>query len=81
MALNLGLTVLNSPGTIDSGYNGEVKVIVFNASKEKILINKGMKIAQAVFCSVMNGDWVTLTNVDDINEKDRGDKGFGSTGI
>lgn len=81
LALNLGLTVLNSPGTIDSGYNGEVKVIVFNASKEKISIKKGMKIAQAVFCSVMNGDWVSLVKVDSIDEKDRGSNGFGSTGI
>jgi dUTP pyrophosphatase len=81
LALKLGLTVLNTPGTIDSGYNGEIKVIVFNTTKEKIKISKGMKIAQAVLCPVINGDWVTLTKVDSVDEKDRGEEGFGSTGI
>jgi len=81
LALNQGLMVLNSPGTVDSGYQGEVKVIIFNTTNERIKIEKGQKIAQAVLCPVMNGKWVDLVRVEVIGEKDRNDKGFGSTGI
>ena len=81
LALNQGLMVLNSPGTVDSGYQGEIKVILFNTSKENIKIEKGQKIAQAVLCPVVNGKWVNLIKVEEIGEKDRNDKGFGSTGI
>jgi len=61
------------------GYNGEIKVILFNTSKENIKIEKGQKIAQAVLCPVVNGKWVNLVKVEEIGEKDRNDKGFGST--
>lgn len=81
LAINQGLTVLNTPGTVDSGYNGEIKVIVFNTNKDSFTITKGMKIAQAVLCPVVNGKWVELIKVDSVEDKDRGDKGFGSTGI
>ena len=81
LALNQGLIVLNSPGTVDSGYQGEVKVIIFNTTKERIKIEKGQKIAQAVLCHVVNGKWVNLVKVTDINDKDRNDNGFGSTGL
>jgi len=81
LALNQGLMVLNSPGTVDSGYQGEIKVIIFNTTKEKIKIEKGQKVAQAVLCPVVNGKWVNLVKVEEISEKDRNDKGFGSTGI
>lgn len=81
LAINQGLTVLNTPGTCDSGYNGEIKVIVFNTNQEEFVINKGMKVGQAVLCPVINGKWVNLVEVDNVNDKDRGDKGFGSTGI
>jgi len=81
LALNQGLTVLNTPGTVDSGYNGEIKVIVFNTNNISIQITKGMKIAQAVLCPVICGKYVSLEDVNEIDEKDRGDKGFGSTGI
>jgi dUTP pyrophosphatase len=73
--------VLNSPGTVDSGYLGEVKVIIFNTNKEPFTIKKGMKVAQAVLCPVVNGKWVNLVERTDMSEKDRGDNGFGSTGI
>jgi dUTP pyrophosphatase len=73
--------VLNSPGTVDSGYQGEVKVIIFNTSSEEIKIEKGQKIAQAVLCPVVNGKWVNLINVSEISKKDRNDNGFGSTGL
>jgi dUTP pyrophosphatase len=81
LAINQGLTVLNTPGTVDSGYNGEIKVIVFNTNNHPVTIPKGTKIAQAVLCPVVNGTYVQLEQIDKIEGKDRGDKGFGSTGI
>jgi len=81
LALNQGLMVLNSPGTVDSGYQGEIKVILFNTTKERIKIEKGQKIAQAVLCPVINGKWINLVKVEEIGEKDRNDKGFGSTNL
>jgi len=81
LALNKGLFVLNSPGTVDSGYNGEIKVILYNTSTIEVGIHKGMKIAQAVLTPVVNGDSVSLNKVDDLTEKDRNANGFGSTGI
>jgi len=73
--------VLNSPGTVDSGYLGEVKVILFNTNNYEVNITKGMKVAQAVLCPVVNGGWVDLDEVNDITNKDRGNRGFGSTGL
>jgi dUTP pyrophosphatase len=81
LALKQGLMVLNSPGTVDNGYTGEVKVILFNASSETIKINKGMKIAQAVICPVITAEQLQLEKVSEIKEKDRNANGFGSTGI
>jgi dUTP pyrophosphatase len=81
LALNQGLMVLNSPGTVDSGYQGEIKVIMFNTTNQKIKIEKGQKIAQAVVCPVVNGRWIDLIKVETLSEKDRNDKGFGSTGL
>lgn len=81
LALNQGLIVANSPGTVDQGYTGEIKVVVFNANPTKLTVSKGMKIAQAVLCPVKNGKFVNLLSVDNIGEKDRGENGFGSTGI
>lgn len=81
LALNQGLTVLNTPGTVDSGYDGEIKVIVFNTNNITVQITQGMKIAQAVLCPVVCGKYVSLENIDEIEGKDRGERGFGSTGI
>ena len=81
LAINQGLTVLNTPGTVDSGYNGEIKVIIFNTNNISVTIPKGMKVAQAVLCPVVNGKYVNLIQVDKINEGERGENGFGSTGI
>jgi len=81
LALKQGITVLNTPGTVDSGYNGEIMVIVFNTNQTEFTIPKGMKIAQAVLCPVVNGKYVNLQLVDKIEDKDRGANGFGSTGI
>ena len=81
LAINQGLMVLNSPGTVDAGYNGEVKVIIFNANSLEFKITKGMKIAQGVLCPVLAGGYVELIKVSEIKEKDRNSNGFGSTGI
>jgi dUTP pyrophosphatase len=81
LALKQGLMVLNSPGTVDSGYLGEVKVIIFNTTTEKVKIVKGQKIAQAVLCPVVNGKWVSLIQTKSMDDKDRNDNGFGSTGL
>jgi dUTP pyrophosphatase len=81
LALKQGLTVLNTPGTVDSGYDGEIMVIVFNTNPKPFTVAKGMKIAQAVLCPVINGKYVNLQLVDKIENKDRGANGFGSTGI
>ena len=81
LAINQGLMILNSPGTVDNGYSGEVKGILFNTNNHPVTITKGMKIGQAVLCPVVNGKWVNLVQQNQIKEKDRADKGFGSTGI
>jgi dUTP pyrophosphatase len=81
LAIKQGLMVLNSPGTVDNGYTGEVQVIVFNTNNHEVQITKGMKVGQAVLCPVVNGKWVNLTNKQIVTSKDRGDNGFGSTGI
>ena len=81
LALNQGLMCLNSPGTVDNGYTGEVKAIIFNTNKEPFTITKGMKVAQAVLSPVVNGKWVNLVEKSKINKKERGENGFGSTGI
>jgi len=60
LALKQGLMVLNSPGTVDNGYVGEVQVIVFNTNNYTVTIPKGMKVGQAVLCPVVNGKWVNL---------------------
>lgn len=81
LAINQGLMILNSPGTVDNGYTGEVKGIIFNTNNHPVTITKGMKIGQAVLSPVVNGKWVELVEKNKINSKDRGDNGFGSTGI
>jgi dUTP pyrophosphatase len=81
LAINQGLMVLNSPGTVDCGYTGEVKAIIFNTNPHEFTITKGMKVAQGVYCPVANGEWVNLNEVKSIKDKDRNSNGFGSTGI
>ena len=81
LALKQGLTVLNTPGTVDAGYDGEIKVIVFNTTNKPVTINKGMKVAQAVLCPVVCGKYAEIEMVETITKGERGDNGFGSTGI
>ena len=77
LAAKNGITVLNTPGTIDADYRGEVKVILINLGAEDFLIERGMRIAQMVIASVTQ---VQLTEVDTLLQTDRGTDGFGSTG-
>lgn len=81
LAIKEGITVLNTPGTVDQGYNGELKVIVFNTNNKPFTIKNKMKIAQAVLCPVASGNFVSIVEVDNVEETDRGDNGFGSTGL
>ena len=77
LALRKGVTILNTPGTIDSDYRGEVKVILVNFSNCNFKIQRGMRIAQMVIAPVLQ---VSLMDVDVLPETNRGDDGFGSTG-
>ena len=81
LAIKQGLTVLNTPGTVDQGYTGEIQVIVFNTNNTTVTIPKGMKVGQAVLCPVVQGKFVMIETVDKVEDKDRGNNGFGSTGI
>jgi dUTP pyrophosphatase len=81
LAIKQGLMVLNSPGTVDQGYTGEVKVILMNMNNYAMTVTKNQKIAQAVLCPVVSGKWINLVSSTSINQKERGSNGFGSTGI
>ena len=81
LALKQGLMVLNSPGTVDQGYLGEIQVILFNTTNQRVKIEKGQKIAQAVLSPVVSGKWVNFIQKDNLENKDRNENGFGSTGI
>ena len=77
LALKKGITVLNTPGTVDSDYRGEVGVILINLSAEDFIIEPNDRIAQLVFCPIIH---VTLIESDTLNSSSRGADGFGSTG-
>lgn len=78
LAAKSGVTVLNSPGTIDSDYRGEIKVILVNLSNESFEINNGDRICQMVVHRYEIFDW---NIVEELNETNRGDGGFGHTGV
>lgn len=78
LALRHQLTVLNSPGTIDNGYRGEICIILINHGSERFWVAHGMKIAQMVIAPILRVDTVVVDGFDDT---DRGAAGFGSTGI
>ena len=77
LAAKFGVTVLNSPGTIDSDYRGEVKVILINHGPEAFVINRGDRIAQMVIAPVTQG---ILQETEELPDTERGEGGFGSTG-
>ena len=78
LALRHGVTVANAPGTIDSDYRGEIKVILINLGEAPVTISRGMRIAQMVVAPVIQA---SLALVDTLDSTERGDGGFGSTGI
>jgi len=78
LALKKGISIPNTPGTIDSDYRGELKVIMINLGQEDFLIERGDRIAQIVVAPVQRGILVEVTDLDDTQ---RGSGGFGSTGI
>lgn len=78
LAIKNGVTVLNTPGTIDEGYRGEVGVILINHSKEDFTVTPGMKIAQMIIAPVIRAQ---IEEVDELSDTRRGEGGFGSTGI
>jgi dUTP pyrophosphatase len=81
LAAKHGITVLNTPGTVDTGYRGEIKVILVNLSNDTFSFEKGERIAQAVIASRVSSDFGELTEVTDITNSERGVEGFGSTGV
>ena len=81
LALKNGITVLNTPGTVDSGYRGEVKVILFNTGEEAFVIKNGDRIAQGVIAPVQFSKTTKFVRVNNLDESDRGSGGFGSTGV
>ncbi len=78
LALKKGLTVLNSPGTIDADYRGEIGVILVNLSNQTVVIEPGERIAQMVFAKV---EQAVFETVEHLTESERGAGGFGSTGL
>jgi dUTP pyrophosphatase len=78
LALKHGITVLNSPGTIDAGYRGEIGIILINHGREAFTVTVGMKIAQLVIATVVR---VELEAVETLSDSARGEGGFGSTGL
>ena len=78
LALKKGITVLNSPGTIDADYRGEIGVILINLSNDDFIINSGDRIAQLV---VSKHEQPNLEQTDSLDSTSRGEKGFGSTGV
>lgn len=78
LALKSGITVLNSPGTIDADYRGEVGVILINLSNEEFCVKPGDRIAQLVFAQFVQAGW---EETEELSESNRGAGGFGSTGV
>ena len=78
LALKYGLSIVNSPGTVDSGYRGPINIILINHGQETFTVNKGDKVAQAVLNKIEKAE---IEEVSELSESQRGDGGFGSTGI
>lgn len=81
LALKNGITVLNTPGTVDSGYRGEVKIVLFNTGEDAFKIKNGDRIAQGVIAPVQIKRTTKIITVNQLDDSDRGTGGFGSTGV
>jgi dUTP pyrophosphatase len=77
LAIKKGITVLNSPGTIDADYRGEICIILINLSQEEFVVNDGERVAQMIIARHEQAEWVEVETLD---ETDRGAGGFGHTG-
>ena len=77
LAIKSGISLVNTPGTIDPDYRGEIGVIVINLSDNEFILNPGERIAQMVICKFERVEW---ESVSDLSESERGAGGFGSTG-
>ena len=78
LAAKKGITVLNSPGTVDADYRGEIGVILVNLSNEVFVVENGERIAQLIIAKHERADWI---EVQELSETSRGEGGFGSTGV
>jgi dUTP pyrophosphatase len=81
LAIKKGITVLNTPGTVDCGYRGEIKIILINLSSEEVTINHGDRVAQGVVNNILNENWGKFERVDELGGSERNNKGFGSSGV
>ena len=78
LAAKQGISVLNTPGTIDADYRGEIKVILINLSENKFIVENGLRIAQMVVCPIIQAEF---QEVEELSKTARGSGGFGSTGV
>ncbi len=78
LAIKKGITLLNTPGTIDADYRGEIKIILANISNDEFVVNDGERIAQMVIARHEQAEWI---EVEELGETERGAGGFGSTGV
>jgi dUTP pyrophosphatase len=78
LAVRHGISMVNTPGTIDSDYRGELKVLLINLGDSVVKLGQGERVAQLVICPVMRADWLVVESLDDT---ERGGGGFGSTGV
>ena len=78
LALKKGITVLNTPGTIDADYRGEIGVVLINLSQEEFVVNDGERIAQMVIARHENAEFI---EVEVLDETERGERGYGHTGV
>jgi dUTP pyrophosphatase len=81
LAMKHGITVLNSPGTIDSDYRGELKVLLINLGRDDFAIRDKMRIAQLIFCRVETIEWNSVRELTELESSSRARGGFGHTGI
>lgn len=80
LAFKHGISIVNSPGTIDADYRGEIKVLLVNLSKEKFTIQKGERIAQMVVAKHERVNWQEVQTIEELSQTERGSGGYGSTG-
>ena len=78
LAVRHGISMVNTPGTIDSDYRGEIKVLLINLGDSVVKLGQGERVAQLVICPLMRADWLVVKSLDDT---ERGGGGFGSTGV